>query len=117
MWEFFFRVETCTVGVFKAQRSVVQWVKLWWGRLHAGNTDGFMGLSRNQSFTLLETSVTLVGTLRVVPHQTKSVHDHHSHVLSGIWESPRSPETIPRSVDRPPDCYSDTENNTREDTL
>jgi hypothetical protein len=59
----YIRVETCTIDIFKAQRYVIQWVKLWWGRLHTRNIDGFTELSRNQCFTLLETYVTPFGTL------------------------------------------------------
>jgi hypothetical protein len=54
------------------------------GKLHAGNTNDFMGLLRNTCFILLETSVTLVGTLRVVQHQIEYVHGYHSHIPLGI---------------------------------
>jgi hypothetical protein len=62
-------VETCTVSIFKEHRSIAQWVKQWWEKLHVGNIDDFTGLSRNQHFTLLETFKTPVGTLRVVLNQ------------------------------------------------
>jgi hypothetical protein len=54
LWEFIFRVEMCIVSVFKAQISIARWVKLRWGRLQAGNTYDFTGLSRNKHFTLLQ---------------------------------------------------------------
>jgi hypothetical protein len=80
----FSRVETCTIDVFKAQRYIIQWVKLWWGKLHTSDTNGFMGFPRNQSFSLVGNLCNPCWYPRVVLHQTKYVHDHHSHVPIGI---------------------------------
>jgi hypothetical protein len=68
--------------------------------------------------TLLDTLVTPVGT-----PSSGSASDNTciwtcaSTYLWYIGRPPSYPETNHRSTDRPPECYSATENNTQEDTL
>jgi hypothetical protein len=58
----FFQVETCTVDVFKAQRSVVSVGKTVVGEDYMQEINMVSWVTRNHCFTLLETSVTPVGT-------------------------------------------------------
>jgi hypothetical protein len=63
LWAIFFsRVETCTVDVFKAQRYFIQQVKLGMGKIICKKYKQFHMVTRNEIFTLLETSVTPIGT-------------------------------------------------------
>jgi hypothetical protein len=74
----------CTVGVFKAQRSVISMGKTVVGEDYMQEIQMVSWVTRNKCFTLLETSVTPVGTPSSSTTSDKSVHDHHSHVPSGI---------------------------------